>query len=103
MLSTAFDRGLFTLFSRRRSRSSRRLRLRCFRQKFDDPRSVLDLVERVACLIVGLLLPPHLEQDLEPPLAQAPQRLGVAHPLLAFFLVVRLGPGALQTTAVAPL
>src|SRR5262245_14580022 len=52
--------------------------------------------------VVGLSALPHLPQDLQPALAQTAQRTGVAFAFGSLGLVIRLGPGAELSTAVAP-
>lgn len=66
-----------------------------------DPGAMFDLVAHVPGLVVGHAVVPHLPEDLEPPLAQAPQGRGVALALLSLVLVVGLGPGALVPAVVA--
>ena len=55
---------------------------------------MLLLVASVQFSIVGLLVQEHAEEDFEQPLAQAPERTGVTHPLLALRLIISLTPSA---------
>lgn len=61
-----------------------------------------DLVTGVDLLVIGLSGLPQFPEDLEPSLAQEADGTGVAFALLAFLLVVDLGPGALLAAAIGP-
>src|SRR6202035_2654152 len=72
------------------------------RHQGDDPGAVLELVAEVAVAVVAGVLHPHFPEDLEPAHAEAAEGGGVVHALVAFVLVVWLGPGRLEAAAVGP-
>jgi hypothetical protein len=89
-LQFSFGAGLF-------SGELRRLGL-----ELQHPRAVALLVQGMAGFVVAGAALPHLPQDLQPPLAQAAQRAGVALALFPLRQVIRLRPRAHLAAAIAP-
>ena len=63
---------------------------------------MLDLITRMELFIVGLFCLPHLPEDLQPPLPQAPQSASMALSFTTFLFVLDLSPGALRPAEIRP-
>src|SRR5438128_2367455 len=73
------------------------------RVKFEPGEGVafFELCE-VLGFVVGLIVLPEAPEDFEPAFAQAPQRTGMTAAFGPFGLIIGLGPGTGESTAVGP-
>ena len=70
--------------------------------ELDHPRAMFFLIASMKLGIVRRSIFEHAEKDFEQSLPQAPQRAGVAHPLVAFLLVISLAPGTGFAKTIGP-